>query len=61
MFTQQIKNDYLKQMFSLARQCEALVPAQRRYFLRQLAVQYQDPRSAPEISDRIRGRTRSME
>ena len=45
----------------LARQCEVLVPAQRRYFLRQLAVQYQDPRSEPEVSDRIRESTRSVE
>lgn len=61
MFTQQMKNDYLRQMFSLAPQCEALVPAQRRYFLRQLAVQHQDPRSEPAISDRMRESTRSME
>ena len=61
MFTQQMKNDYLKQMFSLARQCEALAPAQRRYFLRQLAVQHQNPRPDPAISERLRERKRSKE
>jgi len=44
MFTQQMEYDYLKQMFSLARQGAVLIPAQRRYFMRQLFLQH------PEIT-----------
>lgn len=42
---------YLQQMFSLAPQCEVLVPAQRRYFMRQLILQNQGHQSELEISD----------
>lgn len=56
-----LTDHYLKQMFSLAPQCEVLIPAQRRYFLRQLALQHQDPRSELETSDQQRERMRSKE
>lgn len=42
MFTQQMEYDYLKRMFSLARQGDILIPAQRRYFMRQLFLQQQE-------------------
>ncbi|MFA6312668.1 MAG: hypothetical protein WCV99_13580 [Sterolibacterium sp.] len=60
MFTQQMKNDYLKEMFSLARQCEVLVPAQRRYFMRQLSLLDHDHQSGSEVSDQPGNSTRSV-
>ncbi len=40
MLTRQMQFDYLKRMFSLARQSSSLMPAQRRYFMRQLSLQH---------------------
>jgi hypothetical protein len=40
MYTRQMEYDYLKRMFSLARQDNSLIPAQRRYFMRQLSLQH---------------------
>lgn len=51
---------YLQQMFSLAPQCEVLVPAQRRYFMRQLILQDQDHQSELEIFGQPGESTRSV-
>ena len=42
MITQQAQHDYLNRMFSLAHQGAILIPAQRRYFMRQMGMQDQD-------------------
>jgi len=48
MITQQAQCEYLERMFSLARQGDVLIPAQRRYFMRQIGLQNQEIARKPE-------------